>query len=133
MISEFVKRWEDRKHELRAAWKTAKPETYADIVKGVVGILAHQGWEESPDPDRITSIDHGDYQGTILFVVAAKGYQPSTFWAVAVSYGSCSGCDTLQAISDHIPYDHEGDTPESALDQYMTLALHVVQEFKVIE
>jgi len=45
-----------------------------------------------------------------------------------VSYGSCSGCDTLEAIRDY-----SGDTPtEKQLDEYMTLALHVVQGLRQI-
>lgn len=50
------------------------------------------------DPERITVIDHGDYQGTRLFVVGTTGYQPSEYWYVATGYGSCSGCDTWEAI-----------------------------------
>jgi len=41
-------------------------------------------------------------------------------------YGSCSGCDTLQAISD---YD-DGRPSELQLKEYMALALHLVQKMR---
>lgn len=43
-----------------------------------------------------------------------------------VGYGSCSGCDTLEAIRD---YSSEKPTPEQVKD-YMALALHIVQGLK---
>jgi hypothetical protein len=43
-----------------------------------------------------------------------------------VGYGSCSGCDTLQATKD---YSDEKPTPDQ-VSQYMILALHIVQGFK---
>jgi hypothetical protein len=45
-----------------------------------------------------------------------------------VGYGSCSGCDTLQGISD---YSHAAPN-EKQIDDYMTLALHIVQGFKAV-
>jgi hypothetical protein len=41
-------------------------------------------------------------------------------------YGSCSGCDTLQAISS---YDDDLPNDEQVRD-YMMLALHLVQKIK---
>ena len=81
-------------------------------------------------PERIHKIDDGDYQGTLLFVIAAKGYQPSKYWAVSVGYGSCSGCDTLEGIKSDGDY---GESPnKQQIADYMTLALHIVQGLKQI-
>ena len=90
----------------------------------------------SPDPDeyeqpsfnRIHKIDDGNYQGTLLFVVGAGGYQPSDYWSVFVGYGSCSGCDTLQNIMRY------SDDPPNAeqLNDLMGLALNVVQGLKKV-
>ena len=127
MIQQFVKAWDARKGEIEAQFRAKRPSNYAEIVKAVVTILCLDADDyDQPDPNRITSIDHGDYQGTLLFVIAATGYQPSDFWFVKVSYGSCSGCDTLQAI-DETYGDHPTD---SELAQYMTLALHILQGIK---
>ena len=44
MIHEFIKIWDEGGREaLRASFKAAPPESYADIVKRVVGLLADEG------------------------------------------------------------------------------------------
>ncbi len=124
MIQSIVNNFTNRKHELADKWSKDEPDSYFDIVKGVVELITD---DEVPlDPERIHTIDDGDYQGTLLYVIAAKGYQPSTYWAVYVGYGSCSGCDTLQSIQ----YD-ETDAAKR-VDQFMSLALHIVQGIKEI-
>lgn len=130
MIKEFVAVWEERKSEIRAKWAQEPPEAYKDIIQSVVEILqANEQYGCAPDPARIHEIDDGDYQGTLLYVIGANGYQPSKYWSVLVSYGSCSGCDTLQDIGG---YSSEPPTKQQ-LDDYMTLALHVVQGLKEID
>lgn len=125
MIQEFVDRFMAKKPELEAVFSVAHPDGYQEIVKAVIEVVT-TGDYDSPDPNRIHRIDDGDYQGTLLFVIAANGYQPDTYWYVKVSYGSCSGCDTLAAIND---YSGEPPTPQQVKD-YMTLALHIVQGLK---
>ena len=124
MIKEFVEAFDSRKGELRLKWQNEHPSGYADIVQAVVEFLS-DGPDSygRPDPARIHQIDDGDYQGTLVFVIGCGGYQPSDYWSVMVSYGSCSGCDTLDGIR------HYSDDPpsEEQVDDYMTLALHVVQ------
>jgi hypothetical protein len=126
MIQGFVNRFlsDDGQAQLRAAF-AKHPEDYTAIVKAVVQVVSVEDYDD-PDPERIHRIDDGDYQGTLVFVIAAKGYQPSDYWYVKVGYGSCSGCDTLQSISNY------SDAPptEEQVKEYMTLALHVVQGMK---
>lgn len=129
MIDKFVKAWDEKKDKVRAQFAAAPPRSYEEIVKAVVEILADEDEYYAPDPGRIHCIDDGDYQGTLLFVIAANNYQPSKYWAVYVSYGSCSGCDTLQAISD---YSYGEPPTEEQLNDYMTLALHILQGLKEI-
>lgn len=122
MIKEFVERWEANKDKLRAAI-TAHPDAYSDLVRLVVQHI--QGDENAYitlDPERIHVIDDGGYQGTLVFIIAEKGYQPDAYWYVKVSYGSCSGCDTLESIRDY-----QDGISEAQKDAYMTLALHIVQ------
>jgi len=126
MIKEFVEKWEDGKPAVEQKFRQSHPDTYEDIVKTVIEVLGAGEDYDVPDPDRIHVITDGDYQGTLLFIIGAKGYQPHDYWAVKVYYGSCSGCDTLQGIRD---YEDDPPNPEQVKD-YMTLALHIVQELK---
>ena len=77
----------------------------------------------------ILSIDHGDYQGTLLFIIAASGYQPNKYWFVKVDYGSCSGCDTLEGIRCY----SDGPPSDAQVADYMTLALHILQGIKPLD
>jgi hypothetical protein len=128
MIQNFVDRFMANKSELEAVFAEKHPNNYAEIVKAVVRVIGDDECDD-PDQERITGIDHGEYQGTILYVIAEKGYQPSIYWYVKIDYGSCSGCDTLQAIRE---YSDGPPTPEQVND-YMMLALHIVQGIKEME
>jgi hypothetical protein len=128
MIQKFVDQFKARESELRAIFAKEHPGDYEAIVKAVVSVVGDQDDYHRPDPERIHCIDDGDYQGTLVFVIGATGYQPSDYWFVKVSYGSCSGCDTLQAISD---YSSESPNEEQIKD-YLSLALHIVQGLKVL-
>lgn len=126
MIKEFVDTFEVNKDRLRLVFAEKPPMDYKTLVKAVVEVLTDPNVYESIDPSRIHQIDDGDYQGTLVFVIAATGYQPSDYWYVKITYGSCSGCDTLQAIRG---YSDETLT-EGQLNDYMSLALHIVQGLK---
>ena len=128
MIKDAIENWEKNKPAILAEFKSNHPEAYIDVVRTVIrNITDDQDWGAfCPDPERIHQIDDGDYQGTLVFVIGAQGYQPSNYWYVKVNYGSCSGCDTLQAIRE---YSDEKPTDDQA-NQYLTLALHIVQGLK---
>jgi hypothetical protein len=128
MIQKFIKFWEQRKHKIREQFEKAHPESYEAIVKAVVEILGDDEEYDSPDPERITVIDHGHYQGTLVFIIASKGYQPYEYWAVMVGYGSCSVCDTLAGIREC----DDGAPNQDKVEDYMTLALHIVQDISRI-
>lgn len=131
MIPEFVTRWEARKDAIRKVFARAHPDDYTDIVKTVIANLhplSEGDYSPYPDPERIVKIDHGHYQGTLVFVIGAEGYQPSDYWYVFVDYGSCSGCDTLEAIRS-ASWTEEKPT-EGQIDDYIKLALHIVQKLK---
>lgn len=119
MIQQFVDRWNSRRETLREAWSASPPDCYETLVRDVVSkILNPESESGEPDAANVVEIDHGDYQGTYVYVIPEVGYQPDMYWVVKVYYGSCSGCDTLQAC----------DTVED----YLTLALHVIQGLKEI-
>ena len=128
MIQEFVDRFMEMKPEIRASFAAKQPWCYMDIVQAVIQAITIEGEYGYPDPNRIHVIDDGHYQGTLVYVIGAQGYQPDDYWFVKVNYGSCSGCDTLQGIKES--YWGEDGPSEQQLDDYMTLALHIVQRLK---
>lgn len=132
MIKEFVDVFMNNKDELRDKFAT-HPKDYKDVVKRVVHVISEklEARSRTPDPERITEINYGDYQGTLVYVIGDGGYQPSRHWTTVVDYGSCSGCDTLEAIRD-MAWNEDAPTEEQ-INDYMTLALHLIQKMKLIE
>ena len=129
MITEFVQRFDAKRAGLLATFQQAHPNDYHEIVNHLVEAVTDDDYSRfNPDPERIHQIDDGDYQGTLVFVIGEKRYQPSRYWVTYVGYGSCSGCDTLQAISK---YPDDPPTPEQA-NEYLTLALHLLQRMKEV-
>ena len=133
MIKEIVEQWDERKHLLESWLASSHPDSYQKLVEQLVRLVLcgdlKRRYTESPlDPDRVAVVDHGDYQGTQLFLVPIKRYQPSDEDYVWLSnhYGSCSGCDALESIRE---YSCESPTAHQ-VSQYMTLALHMVQRMK---
>lgn len=122
MIQEFVDRFFENKGQLEKFFSEKHPEDYTEIVREVVKTVCGDDHPRM-DENRIHVIDDGDYQGTLVYVIGASGYQPYNYWYVKVYYGSCSGCDTLQSINSY------SDEPpdEGQVKDYMTLALHIVQ------
>lgn len=134
MIKKFVALFDANREALREDFRKNPPGSYLDVVKRVVAILSEvedYGYGYSPDPERITVIDHGSYQGTQVFVIGAQGYQPYTYWYVKMSYGSCSHCDTFQSVMQD--WNDDEEVPVKCLDGLMTMALHVVQRIKQMD
>jgi hypothetical protein len=131
MIEKFVLQWEKNKHLIQRVFELKHPESYKDVVHAVIDSLYDEDsddYYERPSSTRIHEIDDGDYQGTLLYVIGASGYQPSTYWYVKVGYGSCSACDTLKGIRN---YEDDTPTPEQ-VKEYMVLALHIIQGLKLM-
>lgn len=132
MIKEFIERFQEIKPALLEKFSKEEPESYEDIFKQTIKMMfensedAYSCNSETPDYEQITVIDNGDYQGTLVFVVASKDYQPSDYWVTSVGYGSCSGCDTYQAYSTY------GDNPEESAPHMLTMALHMIEAMKKI-
>lgn len=137
MIKKFVDAWYANKDKLEEYIRTtdqSEYDTYEKLLKKLFEIvinpylekLGDHDWSTRPyDLDEITMLDHGDYQGTFIFILHRKCYQPSVDDYVYTNtyYGSCSGCDTLQGIhnySDGLPSDGQ-------VKDYMELLLHLLQ------
>ena len=131
MIKEFVEKWNKYKNDLEDYFRNTKQEeygTYKDIVKVLFEkIINRDMYYGEYDTENILVIDDGDYQGTQIFILHRNTYQPSIDEYVYTNtyYGSCSGCDTLQAIPS---WDSE-----SQVKDYMELALHLLQKCKFMD
>ena len=125
MIVEFIDRYQEIKKDLLEQFSEKEPDSYEDIFVQTIKMMFDNNDYDVPDYERITVIDHGDYQGTQLFIVGASGYQPSKYWATRVDYGSCSGCDTYQAYSDSC-------NPKESAPHMVTMALHMIESLKEI-
>lgn len=145
MIPEFVECWDKRKHLLEQNFREEHPSSYENIFKKLVEIVLTPDFYNEKytfdedyflelNSEKITVINDGDYQGTLLFIVPEKTYQPSNYWSAMVYYGSCSYCDTLSSIQSDTVYDsetgEESKPTEEQISQYMTLALHLLQSMK---
>lgn len=104
---------------------------YKDLVSLVVKTIFNNGpylngrtW----DAERITEIDDGSYQGTLLFTIPEDTYQPASYQYLMtfVEYGSCCGCDTLQAIQMDVPYTDGTEKSDSVVDDFMALCRDIV-------
>ena len=127
MIKKFIDRFQSIKATLLKEFSKKEPEDYSDLFVQTIKIMydKQDAQHDIPDYERITIIDHGDYQGTLLFIVGEVGYQPSKYWATTVSYGSCSGCDTFEEYREY-------DNPEESAPHMVTMAMHMIQELKEI-
>lgn len=133
MIQEFVDNFIANESKVREAFAAEFPGSYEAIVKvAVENVVDDATTYGQPDPRVIHCINDGDYQGTLLFLIPDNTYQPSNYWYVRVYYGSCSGCDTLEAIRDSGSYSETGSN-QGQVDDLYTLALHVVQGLKVLD
>lgn len=76
------------------------------------------------DLESITTVDNGHYQGTLLFVIPFDTYQPSEYEYIMtyIGYGSCSGCDALQAAQAW----SEGKLTDGQLADFMLICKDLV-------
>jgi len=131
MLDYVVKQWDDNKHLLEEYFKNtpqSEYDSYKAILEKIYQLVVIEKGGYEMDYKKMTEIDDGHYQGTLLFLTPTNSYQPSIedYLITHVYYGSCSGCDTLQAIHN---YD-DGLPSESQVRDYMMLALHLIQNMK---
>ena len=131
MIKYALRKWDAGRDTLRRIISQTRKEeryywNYIDIVKMVCRTILNVNMIEGDpeiDVDKITMIDNGDYQGTLLFMLPFCTYQPSEsdYLMTFVNYGSCSGCDTLQGIQSDDALSNQDMT-----DSYLTLCRDIV-------
>lgn len=109
MLTILLHKWDENKdiliENIKSIDEIGKLE-YLDLVKLTFSSIYNNGRDINErayrllDCESITEIDNGDYQGTLLYLIPFETYQPCEYEYLMtnVSYGSCSGCDTLQGI-----------------------------------
>lgn len=125
MLKYCLDKWNQNKGLLEEKLKKASTLNscdYVHLVKLLVEFVLNPGADNDNrwNSSEITVVDNGDYQGTQLFLIPRKTYQPSEYEYLMtyVGYGSCSGCDTLQAIQD---YWDDKPLTEKQVKDFMTL------------
>ena len=140
MKKEIVDKWDQNKSRLEDVIRTTNMEyaSYKTLVEFIVQYILNNP-DDSDDWDnfkveQIHEIDDGDYQGTLLFLIPKNRYQPdeSEYLITYVNYGSCSGCDTLQAIKSYTYDGCDDGRYENQIKCYMTLCLHLIQNMKYL-
>ena len=130
MLKILVRKWDENKDKLQQELATRKGFNscvYKDLVKLTFEVIYNTGevWDHNTlDLNRMTEIDNGNYQGTLLYLIPFDTYQPSEceYLMTYVGYGSCSGCDTLLNIQTY------GDEllTESQVKNFMALCKDIL-------
>lgn len=129
MLKHCRDKWYENKDKLESVLRETEDLNVCEYITLVKMVVEHilnpnsDDWDVY-DAERITLINDGDYQGTQLFMIPQKTYQPSEYEYILtyVGYGSCSGCDTLLAIQ---AFEHEKLT-DSQVKDFMTLCKDLV-------
>ena len=133
MLVMMREKWYKNEKKLRAELvkflegKDDCPE-YKELVKLVFDIIVNSDEEEFSRnrllTNRITQIDDGDYQGTLLFTIPFDTYQPVEYEYLMtyIGYGSCSGCDALQ----HAFYCHYDEDIDGKVNDIMEICRNLV-------
>lgn len=133
MLKIIVEKWDKNKDKLKEVFETHKGFNgcdYKEIVNVVFDIIYNDNEDFSRDRldlENLTEIDNGDYQGTLIYLIPFATYQPSEseYLMTYVGYGSCSGCDTLQAIQEYGGCDE--NLTETQVKDFMQLAKDILQ------
>lgn len=128
MIAYCLEKWNRNKDKLKAHL-SKHPDLYnveyLGLVKMVVEYILNDDERDIEwDIYKITEIDNGENQGTLLYLIPEESYQPSEnqYLMTYVGYGSCSGCDTLLSIRPGI----DEMLSEEGLKAYMALCKDII-------
>ena len=150
MIEHFVNQWYENRQELESFLEKEYDQSedkrywgvgYRYLFRKVFELVVtqpreirdrhDQRWNNySWDWSRFRTIDDGEYQGEIVFIMVPNVYQPSLdkdYYFTSVVYGSCSHCDTMQHVQEVV------ETKEEKIQALMLAALHMVQATKTFQ
>lgn len=129
MIKDFINLWEENKkvlkNELKNEVKSNKNNiSYKLLLEKIIRLILNKKYCFCEQDIHV--IDDGDYQGTLVMLFYDGVYQPgaSDYVITYVSYGSCSGCDTLLAAL-------ECNVDENQIvEDLMLICLHLIENMK---
>lgn len=132
MLGMLSRMWGKQYNELKAKLRETdlRCVDYLDLVKMTFDVVVNQYSEQDADHivniDGIQEIDHGDYQGTKLFVIPLDTYQPwaSDYLFTWVGYGSCTLCDTLMGI--YPDWEQEPPYDDKTVGPFLSLCGHIL-------
>ena len=131
MLRIIVYQWDRNKGKLRETLSKMDLSTveYKDLVKIAFDVVYNSYIPDdyyTLDTNKITEIDNGEYQGTLLYLIPFKTYQPGEYEYLMtyVGYGSCSGCDTLTSLQCDLP--DNGKPDEKSVKDFMTLCKDIL-------
>lgn len=127
MNMDIVRLWDKNKNKLQSLIEqTPQSEfSYNFFIRNIVKIIL--GMENAS----ISEIDHGEYQGTKIYVIVNNEiYQPylSDYYITYVYYGSCPEDDYLESIRRY----SDGFPDEAQTIRYMDLCLHLIQRMRCL-
>lgn len=137
MIKNFAEAWTKYKDNLQERIAESETHTnwdYDDLLKmlfeTVINPYLGEQCKDTFNLEDITTIDNGSYSGVLVFVLYSGYFSPcvaSDYIYTTIDYGSCSVCDTLQAIQ--ADYDElEDKTPNKRqVNDYMNVCLQLLQ------
>lgn len=129
MIKIMKELWNKHEKELRerlAKRTDVHQMEYVDLVHLTFETIFNgDEGEDKLNLKEMTEIDNGDYQGTLLYLIPFKTYQPAEYEYLMtyIGYGSCSGCDALQAAKS---WCDEGALTEAELKAVMAICKDIV-------
>ena len=144
MIKYCIEKWDKNKDILRSALNNDKLLNhvlnkndddpleyleYKDLVKLTVMFILND--ENEWDANKIKEIDDGDYQGTLLYLIPEDTYQPdsSEYLMTFVEYGSCSGCDTLQAMQCYLDIRSRNESIDDLMNLCKDLICNMIKPY----
>lgn len=128
MLKYCYEKWNKNKGLLEAALRETNlcDQSYSSLLGLTVKYILNDGlgkddynYDNQWDTGKITVIDNGDYQGTLLFLIPKNTYQPSEYEYLMtyIGYGSCCCCDYLQSIT---PWDDDEPVTDEVIKKFMS-------------
>ena len=73
MIRKYTDKFVEKQDKLKKKYAKKPPEDYSQIVKDALKLVVEKEGDEikdgEPDYNKIHTINDGDYQGTLLFII----------------------------------------------------------------
>lgn len=122
IIGAFDKNRENIKKKL--ALLGSPLDSYEKVIRFLIGNIE---FDCDLDSTKIKVMDFDpSYDGTLLIIL---GNRYRSYWVACIDYGSCSVCDTLQAINN----SWDGQYNQDQVSHLFSLMLNFVQKLRQID